>query len=131
MNMREFNHGFSRVSTNLVVFTQATRIVQPRKSTLHYPSLPRFYIRRNVNAAVQQSINVKNESTAITFVRSISLYRRVCTRGNHCWPYSHCCVYQICSMNDYTQKTTQGICCYLSLCAFCFFPLSKPRWSLA
>ena len=129
--MREFNHSGRRVRTNLVVFTQTTRIVQPGKSALRYPTLPRFYIRRNINAAVEQGISVINESAAITFVGAKSLYRRVRTRGKHCRPYSHYCVDQICSMNDYTQKTTQGICCYLSFCAFCFFPPSKPRWSLA
>ena len=122
MNMRKFNHSFSRVRANLVVLTQATRIIKPSKSSLHYPTLPRFYIRRNINATMQQSISVVNESAAITFVRAISLYRRISTGGNHCRSYSHCCVGQIRSMNYNTQKTTQGIGCYLPLSAFVFFP---------
>ena len=81
--MREFNHSGRRVHTNLVVFTQSTRIVQPGKSPLRYPTLPRFYIRRNINATVEQGISVINKSTAVTFVGAISLYRRIRTRGNH------------------------------------------------
>lgn len=51
-----------------VVLTQATRFVQPSEGSLHYPTLTRFYILRNINATMHKSIRVTDESAMITFI---------------------------------------------------------------
>ena len=129
--MRKFNHSLGRVRANLVVLTQATRIIQPSKGSFHYPTFTRFYIIRNINATMQQTISVIDESASITFICTKSLYRRISFGCENRRPQPHCRVDQIRSMNYHAQKTTQGIGCYLPFSAFCFFPPSKPRWSLA
>ena len=131
MNMRNLNHGFGRICKNFVVFAQTARIIQPSKSSLNYPTLSRFYVFRNVNSAVYKSIRVVNERATITHICTKPFYRWIRFRCKTYQSYSHCRIIQICPVNNYAQKTSQCIGYYVTLSAFCFFPPSKPRWSLA
>ena len=81
--MRNFNHGFCWRHCIFVTFAEATRIIQPCKSSLHYPTrtyyLPtvRRDFLRDFYFQTQVFFNLSDKCFSITAVGTKFFYRRI------------------------------------------------------
>jgi len=74
--MRNYDHSLSRRDGNLIIFTKASGMIEPREGTFNHPA-PREFLPlmgldflRNINIKVKLLLQIRNESTTISSVRT-------------------------------------------------------------
>ena len=137
MEMGDFNHSLSRREGNLIIFAEASGMVEPGEGTFDHPSprelfpLMRFDFFRNINVKVKLTLRIRNKSATISSICTELLDRRIPPIPSFRSKYPTFCVMNIGSMNHNRQQTAQHIHYDVPLSAFRFFPPSIPRSSLA
>ena len=137
MEMGDFNHSLSRREGNLIIFAETSGMVEPGEGTFDHPSprelfpLMRFDFFRNINVKAELTLRIRNKSATISSICTELLDRRIPPIPSFRSKYPAFCVMNIGSMNHNRQQTAQHIHYDVPFSAFCFFPPSIPRSSLA
>ncbi len=137
MEMGDFNHSLGRRDGNLIIFTETSGVVEPREGAFNDPT-PREYLPLmgldflwNINIQVKLLFQIRNECAPVSSIRTELLDRRIPLIPSFRSKYPAFCVMNIGSMNHNRQQAAQHIHYDVPLPAFCFFPPSIPRSSLA
>ena len=137
MEMGDFNHSLSRREGNLIIFAEASGMVEPGEGTFDHPSprelfpLMRFDFFRNINVKAELTLRIRNKSATISSICTELLDRRIPLIPWFRSKYPAFCVMNISGMNHNRQQAAQHIHYDVPLPAFRFFPPSIPRSSLA
>ncbi len=135
--MRNDDHRLSRRDGDFIVFTEASGMVEPGKCAFHHPAprnlfpLVRFDFLGYIHSKTELFFHIRGKSPPVPSVHAELLDRRISFIRLPDRGYSTFCVMNIGCMNDNRQQTTQHIHYDVPLSAFCFFPPSIPRSSLA
>ena len=137
MEMRNYDHRLSRGDRNLIIFTEASGMIEPGEGAFHDPAPREFFplvrldFLRNINIKAELFLNVRNECAPISSISAEPLGRWISLIRPSCGRYPAFCVMNISGMDHDRQQATQHIHYDVPFSAFRFFPLSIPRSSLA
>ena len=137
MSMRDFNKGFSRCNRDFKVFAEASRVIQPGESAFNDPPPREFFpfvgfdFLRNINVHAQLLIYVGYESSPVSSVSAKFLDGRVSFTCLFCSKNTSFRIMDIGRVNNDRQQVSHYIYYDVAFSAFCFFPPSIPRSSLA
>ena len=137
MEMRNFDDSLSRWDGYLIIFTETSGMIEPGEGAFNYPApresfpLVGLDFLWNIDIKVKLILQIRNEGAPISGVCTELLNRWIPFMRSFGGRYSTFCVMNIGSMNHNRQQTAQHIHYNVPLSAFCFFPPSIPRSSLA
>ncbi len=134
MEMGDFNYSLSRREGNLIIFAEASGMVEPGEGTFDHPSprelfpLMRFDFFRNINVKAELTLRIRNKSATISSICTELLDRRIPPIPSFRSKYPTFCVMNIGSMNHNRQQAGSGTS--TTMCRFLPFVFSLRQFPL-